>query len=182
MYHIYHTEGIILASVGTGEADRFLRVLTPDFGLIGVVARGSRLIGSKMKYHLSEYRHVAIDIVRGKNVWTLVGIRPQERSSCLLQNNAPHAEFSVFLRRFIRGEEGNALLFAVVAMCVHLMSQTENSEKRRYVLAAGKLAALSTLGYADERIAREYVTGILPKEQLSNLEEEIRVAVAESHL
>ena len=202
MYHIYHTEGVILASVGTGEADRFLHILTPDFGLIGVVARGSRLIGSKMKYHLSEYRHVTIDIVRGKNVWTLTGIQPHAAKA---SRGRPHsvqasrgrsieenkkdmsdavyaAELSVFLRRLIKGEEGNELLFAVATMGMDLIAHAESTEEKGHALLAGKYAILSALGYAEESIAVEYATGVLPGKELSHLEDNIHASLAESHL
>lgn len=182
MYHIYHTEGIILASVGTGEADRFLHILTPDFGLIGVVARGSRLIGSKMKYHLSEYRHVTIDIVRGKNVWTLTGIFSKGKEACALESCAHFAELSSFLRRLIKGEEGNELLFAVATMGMDLISYSENTEEKRHALLAGKYAILSALGYGEESVAVEYATGVLPEKESSHLEEAVQASLAESHL
>jgi recombinational DNA repair protein (RecF pathway) len=182
MYHIYHTEGIILASIGTGEADRFLHVLTPDFGLIGVVARGSRLMRSKMKYHLTEYRRVTIDIVRGKNVWTLTGIQPQRKEARTPESYAQYAELSAFLRRLIKGEEGNELLFAVAAMGIDLITRTDSMEEKKHALLAGKYAILSALGYAEESVAVEYATGALPEKEISHLEDNIHASLAESHL
>ncbi|MBC8464772.1 MAG: recombination protein O N-terminal domain-containing protein [Parcubacteria group bacterium] len=153
MYHIYHTEGIILASVGTGEADRFLRILTPDFGLIGVVARGSRLTRSKMKYHLSEYRHVAIDIVRGKNAWTLTGVQPLGEKVGDMNDVLYTAGFARFIRRLVQGEEQNAELFHIVQTFLKELPTLQGKEEKERWYLAGCMAVLDTLGYASAHTA-----------------------------
>jgi recombinational DNA repair protein (RecF pathway) len=190
MYHIYHTEGIILASVGTGEADRFLHVLTPDFGLIGVVARGSRLTRSKMKYHLTEYRPVVIDIVRGKNAWTLTGISPKGEKMSGVSDTLYAAGFARFIRRLVQGEEKNGDLFHVVkTFLLELPTMRGKEEKEQWYLA-GCVAVLDILGYAlpEEKLAirkdmtfsRTHIVYVEQHEEL--VRDAIASALAESHL
>lgn len=190
MYHIYHTEGIILASVGTGEADRFLHILTPDFGLIGVVARGSRLTRSKMKYHLTEYRHVAIDIVRGKSVWTLTGIQPLGEKMGDMNDTIYAAGFARFVRRLVHGEEKNAELFHAVKTFLEELSHVRDREEKERWYLAGCMAVLDALGYAvpheelsvrkREVFSRGHMIYIEQHETL--VRRAIEDALAESHL
>ena len=72
-YRHYQTEGLVINSRPYGEADRFYQILTPDFGLISVLAQGVRLEKSKLRYQILNYSLVNIELVRGREYWRLVG-------------------------------------------------------------------------------------------------------------
>ncbi len=46
-HSIYHTEGFVIASQDTGEANKYYKIYTKDFGLIGATAQGVRHLKSK---------------------------------------------------------------------------------------------------------------------------------------
>jgi DNA repair protein RecO (recombination protein O) len=46
--HVYKTEGLVLRHLDYGEADRILTLVTPEFGKLRAIAKGSRKVTSKM--------------------------------------------------------------------------------------------------------------------------------------
>ena len=61
----YHTtEGIVLKKTPYGEADFWVRVLTPDFGKIDLRARGARKRNAKLNAHLDFLDHVKVSFVK----------------------------------------------------------------------------------------------------------------------
>lgn len=70
-YHIYHTRGIILGSVPTGESNRFYKIFTEELGLVGATAQSVREGRSKLRYSLQDFSFVLVDLVRGKEVWRI---------------------------------------------------------------------------------------------------------------
>lgn len=149
MYHIYHTEGIILASVPTGESDRFFHILTPDLGLIPVVARGSRALASKLRYHLVEYGHVGLDLVRGKDVWTLTGVLPMEDARPLTSiGHTGMRRLSVFARRLIHGEGTLLDVYTDTLAFRHMMEDVQDTGVAESIFLAFQIRFLASLGYA----------------------------------
>ena len=73
LHHIYHTEGFVLSGQSVGEANKYFRIFTKDFGMVGAMAQGIRLLQSKLRYSLQDYSYSKISLVRGKQVWRIVG-------------------------------------------------------------------------------------------------------------
>ena len=71
MYHIHHTEGIILSSKNYGEAGKYYSLLTRDLGLINASAQGVRKISSKLRFVLQDFSYIKVDLVHGKDFWRL---------------------------------------------------------------------------------------------------------------
>ena len=69
MYHIHHTEGIILGSKNFGEAGRYYFIFTRDLGMIYASAQGVRKMSSKLRYILQDFSYIKIDLVKGKDFW-----------------------------------------------------------------------------------------------------------------
>ncbi len=68
----YQTNGIILARTNYGEADRILRILTPEHGKISAIAKGSRRVKSKAGGHLELLGEVALSLNSGRGSLELV--------------------------------------------------------------------------------------------------------------
>jgi DNA repair protein RecO (recombination protein O) len=107
MYHIHHTNALILSSRPSGEANRVFTLLTRELGLISAVAQGVRLGKSKLRYALSDYAYAHIDLVHGKEMWrvtsatpvtTFPGMRATTRGVKTL------TQVSKVIRRLVRGE------------------------------------------------------------------------------
>jgi DNA repair protein RecO (recombination protein O) len=71
----YQTTGIVLGRTNFGEADRILRVLTPDKGKISVMAKGVRRIKSRSGGHLELFGEVTLTLATGRNLDVLTQAR-----------------------------------------------------------------------------------------------------------
>ena len=115
MYHIYHTEAIILSGRSAGEGDRLLSCYTRDLGLINAHAKSVRLQRSRLRYALQTFAHAQVDLVQGKRGWRLVSARPITLFPELWkhrQKRAIAAHQGELLKRLIQGEEPHPVLFS----------------------------------------------------------------------
>lgn len=64
----YHTTGIVIGRTNFGEADRIVRLLTPDYGKLSAVARGVRKIKSRAGGHLELFGEVKLMLATGRNL------------------------------------------------------------------------------------------------------------------
>ncbi|MEK7538534.1 MAG: recombination protein O N-terminal domain-containing protein [Patescibacteria group bacterium] len=113
-HHIYHTRGIILSNVATGEANRFYKLLTEDLGLIGAVAQGVREGKGKLKTMLQEFSRIKVDLVRGKEVWRIISAMEERPAGGLKkqgENMVLFARMASLVRRLVHGEGRNDELF-----------------------------------------------------------------------
>src|SRR3989344_8971745 len=110
MHHIYTTQAFVIHSSPYGESCKFLLLFTKDFGMIGAVAQGIRLIKSKLRYHIQDYSFSNISIVRGKEVWRLTGAHGLEEK---VQPQIIHIKILKLLKRLLHGEEKNEKLFEI---------------------------------------------------------------------
>lgn len=62
----FKTEGIIIKRTNFGEADRIITLLTPYYGKLRVIAKGSRKITSKRAPNLELFTHTSFVIHKGK--------------------------------------------------------------------------------------------------------------------
>jgi DNA repair protein RecO (recombination protein O) len=70
------TSGIILSRTDYGEADRILTVLTPDYGKLGLMAKGVRREKSKLAGGIELFSISHISFIRGRGeISTLVSTR-----------------------------------------------------------------------------------------------------------
>ncbi len=117
MHHVYTTEGFVLSGINVGEANRFLKIFTRDFGMIAGSAQGVRHLKSKLRYSLQDFSYASVSIVKGKDAWRIVNAAQKENMSQALR--ADGKKFEVFtrtlslLRRFLHGEEKNETLFDI---------------------------------------------------------------------
>lgn len=61
------TEAIILKTADLGETDRLLTIYSKEFGKIQVIARGTKKLESKLRYHLEPLSYSHLILVEGKN-------------------------------------------------------------------------------------------------------------------
>lgn len=63
----YSDIGIVLRGNDSGEADKYITLITKDHGLISCIARGARRITSKKSPHLDVFNIVRFQVGRGTN-------------------------------------------------------------------------------------------------------------------
>ncbi len=73
MRHKYDTRGIVLGRSHTGEATTYVRVLTPELGLVNARAQSLRKSGAKLACSLTTFTESSLVLVRGYEGWRLAG-------------------------------------------------------------------------------------------------------------
>ena len=149
-YRHYHTLGLVIGHTARGEASRLYQILTPDLGLVKVVAQSIRLEKSKLRYNLQNYNFVNLSLVRGREYWRLIGA---ERSS---PANSLQVVFfrkiSSILLRLIHGEQGNSLIFSDLEQAWELLidkSPDSNLEDLEIFILIRLLANLGYIAPSD---------------------------------
>lgn len=136
----YTTEAFVLAEYEQGEHDKTLKLFTKDFGVLFAVAKSVRKLESKMRYHLGVAKKVRVTLVRGKEVWRLVGIEGIENSS------RQSAVICELVERFVRGEGTQKKLFDHASMFSVIAPQSFPEDVGMMTIY---YVFLVDLGYAD---------------------------------
>ncbi len=128
MHHIYTTKAFIIKGLATGEANKYYLLLTCDLGFIKATAQGVRLQKSKLKGHLQDYLLASLSLVRGRDVWRVVGAETLEYISVSDTSKliAIKNTFSLLLR-LLHGEEKNEALFNSVESFYNFLLKNELS-------------------------------------------------------
>lgn len=130
-YRHYETTGLVLGHTVQGEANRLFKVLTPDLGLIMVMAQGVRLEKSKLRYSLQNYHLVNLNLVRGKEYWRLTGAEKMAELN-KAQINFVH-KISLILLRLIHGEESSPLIFSDLHRAWNLLAESGKDQFAVYL-------------------------------------------------
>ena len=148
----YTTKCIILDAYEQGEHDKAYKVFTREFGLLVCQAKSVRKLESKLRAHMLPRSVSLITLVKGREVWRLVGAEHEAVQSPYMH------EVTTLLKRFIRGEGAHKALYdRIVAF---LESQDHYDEQTVRLLLYYIL--LVELGYADAKVVgakniKEYV-------------------------
>jgi DNA repair protein RecO (recombination protein O) len=110
---LYRTEGIVIARRDQGEADRVLRLATPD-GKVDVLAKGARKIRSRKAGHIELFTRSSFVVSRVPNYWDIISqaetLDPHtELRSDLLRGTYARYAVELLDRFFTEGEGGTAV-------------------------------------------------------------------------
>ena len=126
-HHMYHTEGFVLSSSPTQEANKMFYIFTKELGLVHASAQGVRLLKSKLRYSLQDFYYANISLVRGKDMWRVtnasaVGTRfPNIFSQA--EYCAIYFKILTLLKRLLHGEEKNESLFMLIVEAFDFLEQ-----------------------------------------------------------
>jgi DNA repair protein RecO (recombination protein O) len=152
MYHTYHTDALVLSSSPWAEADRLVTLFTKELGLVRAVARSVRQERSKMRYSIQDFAFASVSLVRGKDVWRIVGVRFHTHFYFALKDDTAKvalvARVFSLITRLVAGEEQNWLLFQVLIDMLHFLEDESLSDiECRSVEEVFALRILFILGY-----------------------------------
>lgn len=152
MHHKYHTEGLVVGSVPSSEANKFIFILTRDFGLLGAHAQGIRSSHSKLRFSLQDFSHSNFSFVHGKSGWKIVGATPKTSWFTNLKHNPSKlyvcAQTVSFLRKLVRGEEKDEELFDIVSRGFSFLAEADLTYTETGTLQClVMLRILNRLGY-----------------------------------
>jgi len=151
-YHLHTTDGIIIARREVGEASWWCRLLTREYGLVGVRSQGTRELSSKLRPHVQLFTRGSFTLVYGKRGWRLTHA---QRYANLATENPDAAQafgrVASLIKILIAGEERNVHLYDVVEnaftyACRHDLSVRDLGALERLVV----LRVLYHLGYVGE--------------------------------
>lgn len=153
-HRLYHTPGFVLDRRDLKETDSLLYILTRDFGLLVVHAKGLRQISSKLRYHTSLFAYGNFSLVRGREFWRLVGA---EESGLFNFNKKQIEEYLIYVRiltvlkQFFHGEDDSQLLFDdLVRSFSFLVDSALDVEDYQNFECILVLRVLRYLGYLEE--------------------------------
>jgi recombinational DNA repair protein (RecF pathway) len=138
----YTTPAIVLESYDQGEHDKVFKVFTREFGLLFVHAKSIRKLESKLRGHMLPRSVTTITIVKGKEVWRLVGGEEKDKEYAYIH------EVTKILSRFIKGEGAHKELYDRILSFLEESSSYE--EKIAHVLLY--YIVFVDLGYADVKV------------------------------
>lgn len=155
MSHTIHkNKAYVLATVPFGEANMFVDLLTDELGLIRASAQGIRFQKSKLRYSVTPLSLIDVSLVRGKEVWRLVGASKIHDFFFEL----PEEKYFAFsrllslLKRLVQGEEPHLHLFELVENMGSFVSREDlNPFLLQAVEEISILRLLSLLGYIEKK-------------------------------
>lgn len=81
------TKAIVLARINYGETDRIISVITPDYGKLRLMARGTRALKSKLAGGIELFSINDISFIRGKSdIATLISSRLDKNFGAILND------------------------------------------------------------------------------------------------
>ena len=125
MHEKYTTRGLVVSAGAYREADKIISIYTEDFGLISAVATGVRRSASKLKYHTQDYSLRQFSLVKGRDIWRLVGAEEISGTEPIksTEHLAAYARVLSLVRRLVRGEEKNERVFLTLLSLHSLLSE-----------------------------------------------------------
>lgn len=144
----YHTRGIVLARLHSGEANSTIVLLTPDVGLVYARAQGVRKSGAKLAPALGTLAENICILVRGKEGWRITGAVLEDDWFSKLpsfETRSRAARISSLVARLVVGEERDHALYPIIISFLKaLATLPEESHESIEILAA--LRILTVLG------------------------------------
>jgi len=154
MYTIHTTPGFVISSRPSGEAGKLLSVFTKDFGLIRVIAEGTRFEKSKLRPFIQDYTFSVFSFVRGKEFWRLtnaqedIGIKGEKNIGIEgmkedeKKKDELIARIALLLGRLLQGEDPHPELFETLEKTLRF--EGEQSDALESLIVA---RILHRLGY-----------------------------------
>lgn len=149
----YVTKCFVIESYDQSENDRVYKLFTREFGMIIAHAKSIRKLESKLRAHIRPRSVCLVTLVKGKEVWRLVG-----GEEVITTEDNIH-EVTNLVKRFIRGEGAHKSLYDRL---IEFLSVSKNYELKISVLLLYYIL-LVELGYADAKVIgakdlKEYVS------------------------
>ena len=181
-----------MGSAPIGESNRYYYLMTKDLGFVIAFAQGVRETRSKLRPQLSDFSHVSLDLIRGRDTWRIVNADVKEPRGSFLSGEEQImllARLSLLARRLLHGEERNDELFETLRSGFSYAARTNGGRLNDIeIFLAAKI--VKSLGYwgGDDKISAliEEPVGDIALEKISpfsrSISKEVNRSLSESHL
>jgi DNA repair protein RecO (recombination protein O) len=126
---LYSTECIVLGSVDSGEANRYISLFTKEMGFVRAVAKSVREERSKLRYSLQNLSFTNATLVRGREVWRITGAEEVYSLHHEIKddNNKLFIVTQILnlLERLLHGEEKNDYLFGTLSSSLEFIKENK---------------------------------------------------------
>jgi DNA repair protein RecO (recombination protein O) len=146
----YRTKGIILDKKDRGEADQMLSIFTEDFGLISVLAKSVRKIGSKLRPGAEIFCFSEIEFIQGKIGKILTDAVLIKKFGRLRENLTKFKlarEMSDILRSAIIGQEKDGNIWDLIRSFLEAIEKVSAIEGASAIYYSFLCKFFSILGY-----------------------------------
>jgi len=169
------TPGIVLSRINFRETDRIIVVITPDYGKISLIAKGSRSLKSKLAGGIELFTINDLNFVKGRGeVATLISSRLSKNFANIIKDiervqlgyellkiidrtteDQPEPEFYYLLANAISGLDDLQLPISVVRFwfLVHLIAQSGHAPNLLTDSNNNRLSELENFGFDDDRMS-----------------------------
>lgn len=164
-YVTYTTKALVCGIKNRNTADRSYLLFTREAGMLFANARSVREERSRQRFALQEFSLIRVSLIKGKHGWRIGSIESQQNYyHKAVDKEARGGVVSLFrlLRRFVRGEESDAVLFDYVVASLQVLSQ--DLDQRQFVQMVIQVRIMALLGYVDTKVIPEVVRAVTPKE------------------
>jgi DNA repair protein RecO len=150
---IHRTKAYVLATSPSGEANMFVDLLTEELGLVRATAQGIRFLKSKLRYSVTPYSLIETSLVRGKEVWRLVGASKIHDFFFEFSEEKKILFFTLshLIRRLVQGEEPHSDLFQLIENLGDFLFEKSLDLDITLIQDLTVLRLLSLLGYIAEK-------------------------------
>lgn len=151
----YTTEALVIAVYDSSENDSVVKMYTREFGMITGLSKGLRK-SIKMRPHVQPFRESYITLVKGRDIYRIVGVVESQNNNILTKSNKDEnlnneniikqvrPYIASVLARFVQGEQKNAKLYD--RLMDYLKIKNANVNTIRLSIIAD---VLMILGYMD---------------------------------
>jgi DNA repair protein RecO len=150
MHHIHHTEGIILWSRNFKEAGKYYHIFTLDLGLVYAEAEGVRKLASKLRYVLTDYSYIKLDLIQRKNIWRITNASKTNQLEDISKDFFKLrilANLSKLLIRLLPEQEKNEKLFSDILNGFFVLEKNKEQKELQNIEIVIVLRMLHNLGY-----------------------------------
>jgi DNA repair protein RecO (recombination protein O) len=146
----YQTMAIVVGRTNFGEADRILRMITPDHGKISAIAKGVRKVKSRSGGHLELFGEVDLMLATGRSLDVVTSARLQWYPHNLSQTYSRLSlafTFATMTDRLLEEQQPQPEVYKLLAAALHALDGPANEQTLELWF---KLRLLNLLGYRPE--------------------------------
>lgn len=138
----YVTQAIVVEAYDSGEHDRSYKLFTREYGLLIAHAKSVRKLESKLRAHVLPRTISLVTLVKGREVWRLVGAEEQKSTHRYIH------DVTQLLKRLMKGEGEHTVLYDRLISFLDKAASFEELKARILLY----YVVLVDLGYADIKI------------------------------
>ena len=151
MHNRYESECFVFKSYSDKESSRTYILFSKELGLIYAKAQGIELPASKLRASLEAPAKSKVSLVRGKEIWRIVGAEKVDSLWHSLRNNREAlmlmSRLFSLTKRMLPKEERHEEIYSIMEDCLEALSRKNEVDDYEVIELLGVSRILHHLGY-----------------------------------